>query len=68
MLANIGARTQHTRRRFQFVNQNGVIVFAAGEVDGFPGRQVQRFQMRRGNMDNIQRRERLLSDSDKFCG
>jgi hypothetical protein len=68
MLADIGARTQHPGRRFQLVNQNGVIVFTAGEVDGFPGSQVQRFQMRRGNVDDIQRRQRFLSDGNKFGG
>ena len=68
MLANIGARAQHTGCRFELINQDGVVIFPAGEVHRLAGRNVQRFEVRSGHVNDIQRRQRLLPDGDKFGG
>ncbi len=66
MLAYIGTGSQHPGCGFQLINQNSVIVFAAGEVNGFTSGDVQCLKMRSGDMNDIQRRQRLLPDGNKF--
>ncbi len=56
MLAYIGTGSQHPGCGFQLINQNSVIVFAAGEVNGFTSGDVQCLKMRSGDMNDIQRR------------
>lgn len=68
MLANIGTGSQHPGCGFQLINQNSVIVFAAGEVNSFTSGDVQCLKMRSGDMNDIQRRQRLLPDGNKFGG
>ncbi len=66
MLAYIGTGSQHPGCGFQLINQNSVIVFAAREVNGFTSGDVQCLKMRSGDMNDIQRRQRLLPDGNKF--
>ncbi|MOA30080.1 hypothetical protein D3C78_1511330 [compost metagenome] len=68
MLADIGASAHHAGGGLQLVDQNDMVVFAAGEVDRLPHFQIELFQMRRSDMDNIQRRKRLLTDRNKLGG
>ncbi len=55
MLADICARAQHTGCRLKLINQDRVIIFTAGEVDRFAGGNVQRLEVRRRHVNNIER-------------
>ena len=66
MLPDVGTGTHHAGGWFQFINHNGMIIFAHGKIHRLAEDEIELLQIRRGNVNDIQRRKHFMPYGQAF--